>query len=306
MRVGLSWDLDVHAGAAGVFATIEAEAAAAGRLGYDSAWIRERRDGQAVTSQPGLVLTYLARKVPGLQLRSIRDVAAANPVRLAEEVAVLDVFSRGRAGVAFAAASGQGEPTAKVHEAIELVRAAWALDELRYRGEHLRFPAHTGDDAPPGVSRPEARGSYSPQWEWGPATPDFLTITPKPYAGSPPVYAEIDDDDTLEWAAANGVSPFVGAGVDADEAAARLGRYRKEAQACGRCTSEVEVVLERTITAGAADDGGGLGGEPEVVATAIRDLAARTGLNHLVWRRTGADDADLFRFAVDVYPLLQA
>ena len=100
-----------------------------------------------------------------------------------------------------------------MHETVDFVTSSWALDQMRYRGEHVRFPAHTPDDAPPGASVPEAGGDYVPQWEWGPETPDFLSITPKPYAPHVPVQVEIDDDETLQWAAKHGISPMVAADV---------------------------------------------------------------------------------------------
>ncbi|MCC7077154.1 MAG: LLM class flavin-dependent oxidoreductase [Acidimicrobiia bacterium] len=296
MRVGLSWDLDT-AGTSAAQTHVLGEAATAARFGYDSAWVREGRDGRGACSHPALLLTALSRKDATLQLRAIREVVRANPVRLAEEIAVLDVFSRGRAGLAFAAAGRQGRPPLQVHETVDFVRTAWAADEFRYRGDHVRFPTHTGDDAPAGASFPPARGSdgYVPQWELGPATPDFLTVTPKPHCPRPPVYVEIDDDATLDWAAAAGVSPFVAADVPADTAVERLGRYRKAADTAGRSRAEVEVVVERVIR----DE------SPPALVSFVRDMHAETGLGHLVLRRCGAGDVDLFRFAVDVYPLLQ-
>jgi alkanesulfonate monooxygenase SsuD/methylene tetrahydromethanopterin reductase-like flavin-dependent oxidoreductase (luciferase family) len=190
----------------------------------------------------------------------------------------------------------------------DFVRSAWVEDEFRYRGDHVRFPAHTGDDAPAGASTPEPRGGaggYVPQWEWGPAMPDHLTITPKPHNPRPPVYAEIDDDVTLEWAATAGISPFVAADVPTDTAVDRLVRYRKAADAAGRSRAEVEAVLERDIVtdSGAGDDGVAICGDATTIVRVVRDLHAETGFGHLVWNRKGA--GDLFRFAVDVYPLLQ-
>lgn len=306
MRVGLSWDLDTAGSAVQNVGRILAEAATAGRLGYDSAWVRESRDGPGACPHPGLVLTALARKDKTLQLRTVREVKQANPVRLAEEIAVLDVFSRGRAGLAFAAAGRQGEPPARVHETAEFVRAAWARDEFRFRGEHVRFPAHTPDDAPAGASEPARRGC-TPQWEWGPVMPDFLAVTPKPHAPRPPLYVEIDDPGTLEWAAAHGVSPFVAATVATEDAVERLCRYREAARAAGRGPAETEVVCERVITTdgGGESDADRFGGDAASVVAAIKDFATRTGMRHLVWQRKGSGDADLFRFAVDVYPLLQ-
>ncbi len=339
MRVGISWDL---AGAgAGVdvptaWNLVAAEAANADRLGYDSIWVPETREvggghtpagggGAAHPTPPGgppppprggspppppatagcpapaVMLTYLARRTRTVGLRVAgRTVAGANPVRLAEDVAVLDVFSRGRAGVAFAAASAQGTAPGHVHEVVDFCQSAWGADEFRYRGEFVRFPADVPADAPAGASEPSpARGPYVPQWERGPAVPEHLSITPKPLAPQPPVCVDVTDDATLEWAAARGVGAWLGADVAADDAVARLSRYRDVAAAAGRSRGAAEVVLERDL---AFAPGGGT----DLVAE-LRDLKARAGVTHLVWRRSGdRPGGDLWVFAQQVQPLLQA
>jgi alkanesulfonate monooxygenase SsuD/methylene tetrahydromethanopterin reductase-like flavin-dependent oxidoreductase (luciferase family) len=307
MRVGLSWDLGGDRSAVEAWPPLLEEIAQAEKLGYDSVWVSEERAGRAGCPSPTLFLTFVARRTKSIQLRSAaRRVARANPVRVAEEVAVLDSFSRGRAGIAFAGAGRQGVPAGRVHEAIELLVSAWAADEFRYRGEFVRFPAHTGDEAPLGASEPEARADYKPQWEWGPIMPDFLAITPKPYVTRPPVHVEIDDDETLEWAARFGVSPVVGADVPTEQAVARLARYRKAADAAGRRRDEVEPVLERRIAVDGASDAQTLGGGSHELVCAIRDIRASAFISHLVWRRGGDDDGHLFRFASEIQPLLQS
>jgi alkanesulfonate monooxygenase SsuD/methylene tetrahydromethanopterin reductase-like flavin-dependent oxidoreductase (luciferase family) len=307
VRVGLSWDLDRDRNAAEAWSPVLGEIAQADELGYDSIWVSEGRAGSASCSSATLFMTYAARRTKSVQLRSAaRHVTRANPVRIAEEVAVLDSFSRGRAGIAFAAAGRQGVPAGHVHETIEFLASAWASDEFRYRGEFVRFPAHTDDEAPRGASEPEGGGEYVPQWERGPIMPDFLAITPKPYATRPPVYVEIDDDETLEWAARQGVSPVVGAEVPTERAIARLERYRKTADAAGRGRGEVDAVLERRIAVDGESDAHALGGGSQELVCAIRDIRASTYFSHLVWRRSGNGDGDLLRFASEIQPLLQA
>ncbi len=305
MRVGLSWDLDGDDTAA-VWKKAIQEAVAADTTGYDSIWISEARQGAAACPSPGLWLTYLARLTNTVQLRATRLVTGANPVRVAEEVAVLDLFSRGRAGLTFAAASGQGVSAEQVHETIEFVSHAWALDEFRYHGDFIRFPSHTPDDAPRGVSTPEPGRAYVPQWDWGPDAPDFLAITPKPHATRPPVSAEIIDDETLEWAARRGVSPLIPASTPTVEAIERMTRYRAIADRAGRVRGEVEPVIERRMVMDGEGDECTLGGGSEELLGRLRDLAARTSMTHLVWRRSSPADGDLFRFAREVQPLLQA
>ncbi|MEZ5171260.1 MAG: LLM class flavin-dependent oxidoreductase [Acidimicrobiia bacterium] len=305
MRVGLSWDLEGDdAGAA--WQHVADEAVVADGLGYDSIWVSESREDVTSCPSPVLWLTNLARQTNSLQLRATRRVTRANPVRVAEEVAVLDVFSRGRAGLAFTAASDQGVPAAQVHETLDFVTHAWAVDEFRYRGDFVRFPSHTPDDAPAGVTTPEPGGTYVPQWDWGPDTPDFLAITPKPYSTRPPTYAEIADDETLVWAAKRGVSPLVAAETPTAEAIERLARYREIADAEGRIRAEVEPVLERRIVMDDRGDEYRVGGGSSELIDEIRALAAQTAISHLVWRRGSPADGDLLRFAGEVQPMLQA
>lgn len=310
MRVGLSWEFDQSRPPAEAWASVIAEAEAADGLGYDSAWIHESRGQSADCPAPSIFLTAAARRAPGLHLRAAsRTVDHCHPVRLAEEIAVLDLYSRGRAGISFAAASRQGVPAARLHETIEFVRSAWSLAEFRYRGEHIRFPAHTSDDAPPGVSEPPPAEDYQPQWEWGPATPDFLAVTPKPFNPRPPVYVEITDEATLAWAARNGISPFVPAEVSYERALSLLAEYRQRLTAAGRSASEAEPVLERWIEPGAAGDTTILGGSTREMVVRLRAARLRAGVTHLVWRRTPAQTGrrdQLSQFQSEVQLLLMA
>ena len=307
MRVGLSWDLSRFESAEAGWPAVMAELEQADQMGFDSAWLAEGREGAADCSSPSVFMTYASRRTRSIQLRSAaRRVGRHNPVRIAEEIAVLDTFSRGRAGIAFAAASGQGAEAGHVHEMIDFVTSAWTYDELRYRGEHVRFPAHTPDDAPPGASEPSTAEPYTPQWEWGPVMPDFLAVTPKPYAPSPPVYVDIADPETRVWAAEAGVSPWVGADVPTSEAVERLASYRRTADEAGRSRREVEAVLERRIALDGASTDTVLGGSTRDIVEAIRAIRVETGIAHIVWHRDGEQPMDLYRFASEIQTLLQA
>jgi alkanesulfonate monooxygenase SsuD/methylene tetrahydromethanopterin reductase-like flavin-dependent oxidoreductase (luciferase family) len=189
---------------------------------------------------------------------------------------------------------------------IDFVTTAWAVDEFRYRGDYIRFPSHTSDDAPAGASVPESEGPYTAQWEWGPQTPDFLAITPKPYVTHAPVSVEITDDETLEWAARSGISPMIGADLPTEAAVERLARYREVADKAGRARREVEAVLERRIAIDGASDASTLGGSTRDILNAIREIRGQTGISHLVWRRGEPTPMDLYRFASEVQMLLQA
>jgi alkanesulfonate monooxygenase SsuD/methylene tetrahydromethanopterin reductase-like flavin-dependent oxidoreductase (luciferase family) len=307
MRVGVSYNIEENANAVESWEAIFSDVELADTLGYDSFWVGESRENKCGCSSPALFLTAAARRTRNIQLRmAARTVVVPSPIRLAEEVAVLDLFSRGRAGVAFAAAGSQSTAPGHVHETIEFVRSAWSADEMRYRGEHIRFPSHTTDAAPRGTSYPEWQGTYTPQWERGPAMPDYLAITPKPYATQPPTYVDISEDATLEWAASHGVSPFIGADMGTDRAVERMQQYRALADAAGRSRYEVEAVLERRMGIGAKSDDYTLGGSADELICALREIAINASIAHFVWRRNGPEDGDLAQFAIEVHPMLQA
>jgi alkanesulfonate monooxygenase SsuD/methylene tetrahydromethanopterin reductase-like flavin-dependent oxidoreductase (luciferase family) len=307
MRLGLSWDLDRYEDAGAGWREVLAEIEQADQMGFHSVWMHEARERAADCPAPSVFLTFAAKKTKSAQLRIAgRRVTRGLPAHLAEEVAVLDTFSRGRAGLAFAPASRQGVAPGHVHEMIDFVSSAWAADEIRYRGDHIRFPAHTPDDAPRGASTPASEGAYLPQWDWGPETPDFLAITPKPYVPHTPINVEIDDDETLEWAARSGISPMLGADMPTARAVERLVRYRELADAAGRSRREVEAVLERRIALDGEADERSLGGGTRDILNAIRELRGKTSISHFVWRRNGATPMDLYRFASEIQVLLQA
>lgn len=309
MRVGLSWDIKGDASPAEAWHRVVGEVETADALGFDSAWVAEGREGAAACTAPSVFLTYIARRARNIHLRALsRRVDGEFPVRLAEETTLLDLFSRGRGGVAYAAASAQGMAPGAVHETIEFIRGAWAANEIRYRGKHVRFPSHTGDEAPLGLSYPEWQGDYLPQWEWGAAksTADFLALTPKPLSPHVPVYVAIDDDATLEWAAHHGVSPFVGVNLSTDEAIARLARYRQIADQCGRRSFEVDAVIERQVAIDGRTDAHTFGGSTHAIVCAIREAAAATRVGHFVWRYQGGGKETLARFANEVQTKLQA
>jgi len=310
MRVGLSWDLDTSRSATEAWQMALEEIGVANGYGYDSAWMQETRDSAVSCSSPSTFMTAAAARASSIQLRAAGIMVNKHHfVRLAEEVVIIDLFSRGRAGMSFAAASRCGIDPGQVHETIDFLLTAWSTDEFRYRGKYVRFPRHTPDSAAEGASEPAEHREYVPQWDWGPATPDYLAITPKPYSTTPPVYVEIDDEATLEWAARRSISPFVRADVPTEEAIRRLRRYRQLADEAGLRRSAVEPVLERRIGIDADGTAAVLGGSSPDLINQIRSIKAQTGISHLVWRRTaeqtGQSDS-LLKFAGEVQPMLQA
>jgi alkanesulfonate monooxygenase SsuD/methylene tetrahydromethanopterin reductase-like flavin-dependent oxidoreductase (luciferase family) len=310
VRLGISWDVPAGEDTRFVWRSVMTELTTADGLGIDSAWVEEGREHDAACSAPAAVLAFAARRTTSIQLRAAgRRLAGTNIVRVAEEMAVLDTFARGRAGLAVGSPHREAAEAPVVIERIDFLLSAWSSDELRYRGASFRFPASTGDDAPDGASYPAPGTPYRPQWEWGPATPPYLAVTPKPYASRLPVYVEIDDPTILEWAAETGVSPYVGPDVPTATAVELLADYWQRASRAVRKPYEVEAVIERRIDPGGDGDGGTLGGSPADIVSAIRNLRVEADVSHLVWRRTPEQRgrvAQLSAYASEIQPLCQA
>ena len=313
MKVGLSWDLDQNADPVETpverWRSVLDEIIQADNLGFDSVWIPEGRDTAVSCPQPSMYLTGAAVKTKSIQLvAASRTVGHEHPVRIAEEVAVLDLYSQGRAGISFLSGASQQVAEQHVQEVVDFVKVAWTADEFRYRGDYLQFPSSTGDEAPRGASEPEPNSAleFVPQWEAGPVQPEFLTVTPKPHQRLPMAYIEVDEESTLEWAARQGVSPVVRADVPTEEAVERLARYRRIADDAGRSRAEVDPILERRLIIDGASDPHTLGGTSDELIKTIRQLKLVGSFRHLVWKRETSNDGQLLQFAGEIQPLLQA
>lgn len=295
MRVGLSWELDRELPIAEQWPVLLAEACAADRMGFDSIWIDESWGGSGTACSPTIMLTYLARRTKTVRLCAIRRPPAAALARMAEELAVLDQFSRGRAGIAFS-----GDRDGAWRKRIQFTVAAMRPGALRFRGNDFTFPAGLEAPAPPGISRPAPESTYTPQWERGPAVPEFLAVTPKPFASQLPAWIEGGGADSLG-------APLMRAACSEAEATEVVRGYLEQG-------GSGEPAIERRIEFESATSEENriapvIRGEPEDLVIRVRDMAAVSGVQHLVWRRRpdpAHGIADLLRFASEVQPMLQA
>ena len=137
----------------------------ADRLGFASAWVPERHFHEfgGIYPNPATLAAALAARTERIALRAGSVVAPLHhPARIAEEWAMVDNISRGRAGISFAAgwhpadfvfAPDRFEQRAEVTTAtIDAVRRLW-------RGEAVAFPDRRGE--PREVRTTPARSSPS-------------------------------------------------------------------------------------------------------------------------------------------------
>lgn len=267
MRLGLSWEFDLERSAEDQWRDLLAEARGADRMGFDSIWLE---DTSSSIGSPTIVLTYLARCTSSIRLCAIRKRPRNAVVRVAEEIAVLDQFSRGRAGLAF-----EGVDV----EFVEFTKAALAQGEFAFGGRTIRFP-DDGRVIPEGVTRPRY-APYVPQWERGPLIPEFLAVTPKPYSIRVPLWSTDSGDD---------LPPLVRHGVRDEEAISTVQAYSERGD--GESAIERSVDLER---------------DSSDLVEYSRYLLLESNAQHLIFRRRlNGNIGELLRLASEVQPMLQA
>lgn len=174
------------------------------RTGYNAVWLAEHHFSSfSVCPSVLMVGTLAAARTDRLRIGTAVTLAPFyHPLRLAEEVALLDVLSGGRvdwgAGRGFARVEFEAfgvppeESSSRFHEAVEIVLKAWTDDRLTFAGRHFRF--------------------------------EDLEVLPKPaQRPHPPVWMAASSEAAIEWAAGCGYSIL----MDPHSSASQIGRKRR-------------------------------------------------------------------------------
>lgn len=157
------------------------EAVLADRLGYDSFWFAEHHfSGYGILGNPIQFGTAVAMATKRITIgTAVMVVPFYNPMRLAEDAALLDILSDGR----FIMGCGRGyqprefagfgiDPKTsgeRYAETIELVRKAWTEDNWDYSGKHFQYEDMTVHPKPLNGEIPILHASVSPESfeKWG-------------------------------------------------------------------------------------------------------------------------------------------
>jgi alkanesulfonate monooxygenase SsuD/methylene tetrahydromethanopterin reductase-like flavin-dependent oxidoreductase (luciferase family) len=122
-------------------------------LGYDSVWLGEEHFYSfGICPSPQIFLTAVARETSRIRLgTAISLLPFENPLRKAEDFALLDILSGGR--VDFGVGRGiipqhfrgfQVDPLesrARYEESIQIIRGAWTQDPFEYEGKFWQVPS---------------------------------------------------------------------------------------------------------------------------------------------------------------------
>ena len=155
------------------------------RTGYDCVWLAEHHfNTYSICPSINVMATYVAARTRHLRIGMAVSLAAFyHPLRLAEEVAMVDVLSGGRvnwgAGRGFDRTEFQAfdvpvaESSDRFRECVEIVLAAWRNETLSYEGKFWRY--------------------------------DGIEVLPKPLqAPHPPVWLAATSPDSVQRAAERG------------------------------------------------------------------------------------------------------
>ena len=182
-------------------------AVAAERLGFDSVWFGEEHFyAFGICPSPQIFLTALARETSRIRLgTSISLLPFDNPLRKAEDFAMLDILSDGRLnfgvgrGIIQKHFEGFGvnpqESRARYEESLEIIRRAWTRDQVEYQGAFWQVPAVSVGPKP--VQKPHPpiyRGTISPEsYERAALAGDNAFVVPWLTAPHPKVRKRVED-----------------------------------------------------------------------------------------------------------------
>jgi len=157
------------------------------RTGYDAVWLAEHHfSGYSVCPSVHLMAMHIAGRTERLRIGTAVTLAAFyHPLRIAEEVALLDVLTGGRvnwgAGRGFDPTEFEifgvspEESSERFREAVEIVLAAWCQERLSFEGRFHRYRD--------------------------------VEVLPRPHQRPhPPTWVAATSQPAVEWAAGRGLS----------------------------------------------------------------------------------------------------
>jgi alkanesulfonate monooxygenase SsuD/methylene tetrahydromethanopterin reductase-like flavin-dependent oxidoreductase (luciferase family) len=231
VRFGILYNVDyypeVHGSPGTYYGGLLDQVMLAEDLGYHSAWFGEHHYGGYSFGAPSVIATAAAMRTSRIRLGTGVSLAPLhNPVRLAEEYAMLDVLSGGRLeygvgrgflNLAYDVLGARLEESQeRYREAIALITALWtASGPIDFNGKFTQLRGYTFSPAP----------------------------TQRPL---PPIYAAATNSpESFTWAGENGLhlcTAFFGR-LDPAEVAVNVHRYRDALAAAGVADGEREVAV---------------------------------------------------------------
>jgi alkanesulfonate monooxygenase SsuD/methylene tetrahydromethanopterin reductase-like flavin-dependent oxidoreductase (luciferase family) len=204
------------------------------RTGYDAVWLTEHHfsDYSVCPSIP-VMGAHVAARTKRLRIGAAVTLAAFyHPLRLAEEIALLDILSGGRvnwgAGRGFDEREFRtfkvpiNESQARFREAVDVVMCAWASERLTYSGSFFSF--------------------------------DNVEVLPKPLQQPyPPMWVAAGSPEATRWAASVGYSILIGPHGTHVEIGQQWERYHDWLSESGYTIGDREIPTARLLAIAPTD-----------------------------------------------------
>jgi alkanesulfonate monooxygenase SsuD/methylene tetrahydromethanopterin reductase-like flavin-dependent oxidoreductase (luciferase family) len=204
------------------------------QTGYDAVWLAEHHfSGYSVCPSVHLMATHIAARTENLRIGTAVTLAAFyHPLRIAEEVALLDVLTGGRinwgAGRGFDPREFEifgvppEESTDRFREAVEIVLAAWTNEKLNFEGRFHRY--------------------------------QDVEVLPKPHQRPhPPTWVAATSPPAVEWAAGRGLSILMDPHSPHGEIARKLAHYGDGLEKAGHERGGREIPIGRLVAVAETD-----------------------------------------------------
>jgi len=201
------------------------------KTGYDAVWLAEHHfSTYSVCPSIHMMGTHIAARTKRLRIGTAVSLAPFyHPLRLAEEVALLDVLSGGRVnwgvgrgfdpkefntfGIDFA------ESHARYREAVEIVMKAWTDERVEHDGEFFQY--------------------------------HDIEVLPKPLQDPhPPVWLASSSPDAVVWSAQHGYSILMDPHGSHQDIAIKRRVYQEELEKAGYSIEGREIPMARNIALG--------------------------------------------------------
>ena len=211
-------------------------------LGFDSVWIAEHHFSRySLASDPMILATQIAARTKRIKIGlAVAVLPFHNPVKLAEQAAMVDIISNGR----FIMGVGRGyqkqefdrlgldisQSRGMFEESLEIMKRAWTNEEFSFQGKYYNIPS--------------------------------MTVYPKPIQEPhPPVaVATSGTRETMLWAAKQGL-PFISGGAfpEMEGVRNRINTYIADSKEAGWSDEQIKTALDhspfsRRIYVGTSDE----------------------------------------------------
>ena len=190
---------------------------------WDSIWFTEHHfnhEGMESCTNPLMMGADVAARTTNIKIgQACNVITFHNPIRLAEDIALLDQLSQGRVEVGIgrgvygreainmnkeADLKDQGKNFRLFAETLSVMKKAWTEKFFNHTGEFYTYPAP----------------DFKWQHDMSPPSEEFLdletnevkkiSMVPKPYQKPhPQIWQVVDSPSSIEWAASNGINTIM-------------------------------------------------------------------------------------------------